>query len=122
MNYANQDSYDGEWKEDLKDGKGAMNYNNGDVYKGPFSNDEMHGKGTFEYAAGDVLKSVGEWNEGKKFGLFQDTVRVDKQVYYDNDEVKEAISNLKREASSDGDTDTDDAPPSKRRNVSASPP
>ena len=58
-------------------------------------------------------------------GRFTTTIDAAKnlhQEYYDNDEVKEAISNLKREASSDGDTDTDDAPPSKRRNVSASPP
>jgi len=64
----------------------------------------MHGRGTFQYAAGDVLKSIGEWKEGKKFGFFEDIVRVSKRVYYDNDDLK-ANSNVKREASSDEDTD-----------------
>jgi len=116
MTYANQDSYDGEWNGNRKDGKGTMKYHNGDVYEGEFSKDKMHGRGTFEYAAGDLFKSTGEWKEGKKFGLFEDIVRVCKQVYYDNDEPK-ANPNVKREAASDEDTDTDDAPPSKRRNV-----
>jgi hypothetical protein len=92
MNYANQDSYDGEWKEGCKDGQGTMKYHYGDVYEGRFSNDKMHGKGTFEYAdgSGEVMKSIGEWKEGKKFGLFEDVVivRVSKQVYYENDEPK----------------------------------
>jgi len=124
MTYANQDIYDGEWKEDCKDGKGTMKYHNGDVYTGEFSKGKMHGKGVFEYAAGDIMKSIGEWKEGKKCGLFEDIVRSSKQVYYDNDEVI-SNSNVKREAPSDEDTDTDDAPPlyrcSKRRNVSMSP-
>ena len=79
----------------------------------------MHGKGTYSYAAGDLSKSVGEWKEGKKFGLFDDI----KQVHYENDEVK-SDSNVKREAPSDEDTDTDVAPPrrsKRRRNVSISP-
>jgi len=88
------------------------------VYEGEFSNGKMHGKGTFKYAAGGVLKSIGEWREGKKFGLFEDIVivRVTKQVYYDNDAPK-LNSNVKRESPSDEDTDTDDVPPRKRQNV-----
>jgi hypothetical protein len=76
----------------------------------------MHGRGTFEYAAGDVFKAIGEWKEGKKFGFFEDIVRVSKHVYYENDELK-ANPIVKREAPSD--EDTDDAPPRKRRNVNA---
>ena len=72
---------------------------------------------------GEVLKSIGEWKEGKKFGFFEDVVRVSKQVYYDIDEVK-SDSKVKREAPSVEDTDNNAAPPrrSKRRNVSMSPP
>eukprot|EP00986_Skeletonema_menzelii_P012298 scaffold6723_cov73-Skeletonema_menzelii.AAC.1 len=120
MTYANQDIYDGQWKNDLKDGQGTMKYHNGDVYEGKFSNDKMHGKGTYTYAAGDLSKSIGQWKGGKKCGLFEDIVRLSKQVYYDNDEVK-ADSKVKREAL-DEDTDTEDAPPSKRSNVCVSPP
>ena len=84
----------------------------------------MHGKGTYSYAAGDLSKSVGEWKEGKKFGFFEDVVRVSKQVYYDIDEVR-SDSKVKRETPSDDeDTDIHASPPrrSKRRNVSMSPP
>ena len=91
------------------------------LYKGEFSNDKMHGQGTFEYANGDVWKSMGEWKEGKRCGVFDNIERVSKQVYYDNDEIK-SNPNVKREAPSHEDTDTDDAPPSKRRNVCVSPP
>jgi len=110
MTYANQDIYDGEWKEDCKDGKGIMKYHNGDVYEGEFRKNNMHGKGTYEYADGDVLKSIGEWKEGKKCGLFEDIVRVTvaKQVYYANDELV-LESNVTREAALDEDSDSDDA-------------
>jgi hypothetical protein len=48
---------------------------------------------------------------------------VSKQVYYDNDELKES-SNVKvqRKAASDEDTDTDDVPSKKRSDVCVSPP
>lgn len=72
----------------------------------------MDGKGTYTYAAGDLSKSIGEWKEAKKCGVFEDIVRVEvrKQVYYDNDELK-SESKVKREAPWDEDTDTEDAPP-----------
>eukprot|EP00984_Skeletonema_dohrnii_P024661 scaffold13806_cov80-Skeletonema_dohrnii-CCMP3373.AAC.2 len=81
---------------DCKDGRGIMKYHNGDVFEGEFSKDKMHGKDTYSYAAGDLSKSV----------------------HYENDEVK-SDSNVKREAPSDENTDTDVAPPrrSKRRNL-----
>ena len=88
------------------------------MYEGHFSNNKLHGKGAYEYASGNVLKSIGEWKEGKKCGLFEDIVR--KRVHYENDEVK-VDSNVKRETTSDEDTYTDEGPPNKRRNVSISP-
>ena len=62
---------------------------------------------------------MGEWKKGKKCGFFKDIVRVCKQVYYDYDydEVK-SNSNVKRDDLWDEVTDTDDAPPCKRRNAS----
>ena len=56
--------------------------------------------------------------EGKKVGLFDDIVRVRKQVYYENDDAK-SDAKVKREAPWDEDTDTDVTPPRrrKRRNV-----
>ena len=81
MTYANKDVYDGEWKNDRKEGRGTMNYHNGDVYEGEFSKGKLHGKGTYTYASGDVSKAIGEWKEGKKTGMFQEIVS--KQVFYD---------------------------------------
>ena len=121
MTHKNGDIYDGEWKEDLKDGHGKLTYHNGDVYEGEFSNDEMHGKGTYTYATGNLSKSIGVWKDGKKCGEFEDIVRFSKRVIYEDGEVKED-SNVKREAQFDVDTDTEGAPPSKRRNVCVSPP
>ena len=123
MTYANKDIYDGEWKDDRKDGQGTMKFNNGDVYKGEFSKGKIHGKGTYTYAAGDISKSIGEWKEGKKCGEFENIVRSCKQVYYENDVLKaDTDVKVKREAAFDEDTDTEDAPPTKRRNVCVSPP
>ena len=119
MTYANQDIYGGEWKDGHKDG-GIMKYHNGDMYEGQFSKGKMHGKGTYTYAAGDISKSIGEWKDGKKCGEFEN-IRFSEKVYYDNDELK-VDSNVKREAPFDEDTDTEDAPPTKRHNVCVSPP
>ena len=124
MTYANGDIYDGQWKNDQKDGKGKLKYHNGDVFKGKFSKGKKHGKGTHTYAAGDLFKSTGEWKKGKKCGEFKNTYRVEvsEKAYYDNDELK-SESHVKRErVVLNEDTDTEDLPPSKRRNVCVSPP
>jgi hypothetical protein len=109
MTYANKDVYDGEWINDKAQGQGVMTYHNGDIYSGEWSDDKQHGKGTFEYAGGDVWKSIGEWKEGKKDGVFEDLTR--KQVVYENDEVK---TNVKPESTSDIETDTEETLSNKR--------
>lgn len=51
--YYNGDEYDGEWKEDLKEGKGLFSgkcigvykYNNGDKYEGDWKSGIVHGRG-----------------------------------------------------------------------------
>ena len=90
-----------------------MKYYSGDVYSGEWRGNKQHGKGTFEYANGDVLKSIGEWKEGKKDGVFEDIVRVTitqrKKVFYEDDEAKTKVE-------SDIETDTEDTPsPSNKR-------
>jgi len=98
MTYANKDVYDGEWIEYRKHGQGVMKYHNGDVYSGGWRGGKKHGKGIFKYTDGDVLKSIGEWKEGKKDGVFEDVIRTSKQVIYENDKVKTSV---KRESTSD---------------------
>ena len=38
-------SYEGEWSEGLKKGKGKFTYGNGDVFEGIYDNNERHGDG-----------------------------------------------------------------------------
>jgi hypothetical protein len=110
--YANKDVYDGEWVEHRKHGQGVMKYHNGDVYSGEWRDNKQHGKGALEYADGEMWKSIGEWKEGKKDGVFEDIIRTSKQVVYENGEVKTSV---KRESTSDIETDTEDTLPNKRQ-------
>lgn len=54
--YSNGDVYDGDWREDRKEGNGIgvvkvgrMVYKNGDCYEGQWSDDMRNGKG-FEWS------------------------------------------------------------------------
>ena len=47
--YTNGDSYEGEWRNDKKQGRGQYNYTNGDVYIGGWENDFKSGKGRYIY-------------------------------------------------------------------------
>ena len=38
MNYNNGDIYEGEFKNDKKEGKGKIIYKNGEIYEGEFKN------------------------------------------------------------------------------------
>ena len=132
MIYANGDTYDGQWKNGKEDGQGTMKFHNGDEYEGEFSKGKLHGKGTYTFAAGHILKCIGEWKESKKCGWFDVFERSHNsnynlrcrqhQICFENDELI-ADPNVKREReASNEDTDTEDFPSSKRRNVCVSPP
>ena len=54
--YNNGDKYIGEWKNDLKDGKGIYYYNNGDKYDGEYKTDLKDGKGIFYCNDGDKFE------------------------------------------------------------------
>jgi len=41
----NGDKYEGDWKDDLKNGKGVIYYANGEIYDGEWKNDKYCGKG-----------------------------------------------------------------------------
>ena len=43
MSYANGDKYDGDWKDDNKDGKGIYSDANGNKYDGDWKDDFMNG-------------------------------------------------------------------------------
>ena len=58
--------YDGEFKNGLPHGKGAITHPNGDRYEGEFKNGDKHGNGTYAYSNGSSY--VGEFKNGKYNG------------------------------------------------------
>ena len=73
MKYKNGGKYEGQWKNDKRNGKGvfiSQNYNNpnltGIKYEGEFNNDKIEGYGIGKYSSGD--KYEGEWKNNKQYG------------------------------------------------------
>ena len=58
--------YEGERKNDLKEGKGILYFPNGDRYEGEFKNDKMDGKGIYYYENGEKFEGI--FKEDKKNG------------------------------------------------------
>jgi len=48
--------YDGFWKDNAKDGYGCQIFSNGNVYKGEWQLGKMHGKGILELNSGGTLE------------------------------------------------------------------
>ncbi len=59
-------TYEGDWKDDQKNGNGTTTFTNGDKYVGEYKDDKIEGQGTFTYADGN--KYVGQYKAGKKDG------------------------------------------------------
>ncbi len=66
MNYANGDYYEGNWKDDLREGEGTLINNNGDKFFGIWKNDTLNENVEIIYINGDTYK--GNLKEGKKNG------------------------------------------------------
>ena len=60
-------SYNGEWKDGLKNGQGTFTYASGSMYQGEFKDDKQHGQGTLTWING--AKRVGEFRKGKLFNI-----------------------------------------------------
>ena len=58
--------YEGEWKKDMKHGRGTFTFANGDKYVGEYKDDLSHAQGTYTFA--DGRKEVGEWENDKLNG------------------------------------------------------
>lgn len=43
--YNNDDTYEGDWKEGMRDGQGVYHYANGDTYEGEWLRNHKHGTG-----------------------------------------------------------------------------
>jgi hypothetical protein len=63
ISYVNGVKYKGEWKKDKPNGQGTMIYENGNKYEGELRNGKPNGQGTMTYKNGS--KYEGEWKEGK---------------------------------------------------------
>lgn len=61
------EEYKGDWKEDLREGKGCQIWQDGRTYRGDWKNDQMEGKGQFSWVNGVTYKGhyKGDEREGK---------------------------------------------------------
>ena len=66
MKYKGGNKYDGDWKKDKKEGKGIFIYKSGSKYEGDFKNNVKDGHGLFTYKNGD--KYDGDFKSGSKAG------------------------------------------------------
>lgn len=64
--FSNGDTYQGQWKNGLMDGKGLMIYQNGNRYDGEWKAGQRHGKGKLSYRSGSFYK--GNWAHDEKSG------------------------------------------------------
>jgi hypothetical protein len=64
--YANNNRYEGEWKDDRRDGAGTFFHADGSRYEGQWSQGRKDGKGTLFFANGDSYQ--GNWAEGQLSG------------------------------------------------------
>lgn len=58
--------YTGEFRNNLRHGKGKFQWNNGDVYEGDWQYDLQHGKGVHTWSTGSNYN--GDWSNGKRHG------------------------------------------------------
>ena len=66
MYYKNGDRYDGEWKNDDREGMGILYYKNGDRYDGELKNDKREGMGILYYNKDDYRdREEGIWGYDK---------------------------------------------------------
>ena len=89
MNYNNGDKYEGEFKNNLREGKGIMNYNNGDKYEGEWKNNLREGKGIYYYNNNDKYEGEYKNNEivkGKGEMIFQNYI-ICEYLIKNNDEI-----------------------------------
>ena len=66
LDYANGDSYEGEWLGGKRWGRGKYSTKDGDVYEGNFKNGEMDGYIRYKGANGDVYE--GQYQDGLRSG------------------------------------------------------
>lgn len=70
----NGDLYIGQWMRDMKHGRGRMVLANGDFYEGEFYENKAHGNGTYTRGFGEDTTSYdGEFKNGEQYGYGVET-------------------------------------------------
>lgn len=87
--------WEGEWKDDVMDGKGTLsNINNGESYVGNWFRGRKHGKGTYKWRSGSQYE--GDWNldnmEGKGIYTSKDGDKYEGEYYNDKKHGKGIFS------------------------------
>ena len=100
MTYRNGDYYEGEFKNWVRDGYGEFHYSNGTIYKGQLRYNVRHGRGKLINKKGDVI-SEGIWKKDV-FVRFSETVVLVVSMHGGYDVIKEdipsfSISSLSKE-------------------------
>jgi len=71
--------YNGDWKDDKRQGIGVMRYCNGETFSGEWQNDCRNGKGSYKYSNGDRYK--GEYRNDRRQGRGKLIVRNYRDIY-----------------------------------------
>ena len=64
--YPDKSKYEGDFKNDMKDGHGTLEYPDGRKYVGEFKNDLMHGKGVMTTKNKRPIEGIWEKGQRKK--------------------------------------------------------
>jgi MORN repeat len=69
--YCTGDSYNGEWRANMKEGYGTKTWVSGNKYEGEWCADMRHGKGTLWVAEDGCLRKryAGDWFSDKRQGV-----------------------------------------------------
>lgn len=64
LEYNPEMGYNGDWVNDMKEGKGIYNYPDGRKYEGEWKNNNMNGQGILYSATGEIIAN-GRWENGQ---------------------------------------------------------
>ncbi len=72
------DTYEGEFKSGLPEGKGVYTFSNGNIYRGDFKDGKMEGHGSLTYKREGASDSVvtGYWKKDRYYGKYENPYRI----------------------------------------------
>jgi hypothetical protein len=79
--------YEGEYKNDKRDGNGIYYYKTGEVYDGKWKNGLREGRGTFTWGDGSKWEGNFHHNEMDGNGMFYDNGKVEPIAYIHGQQI-----------------------------------